>query len=317
MPQNKVQYQPGLSMPEFFDSYSSPEQCEELVRRWRWPQGFVCPRCQGTWHSEFRRDQRLYFQCSSCRYQCSLVSGTIFESSKLALPTWFLAMHLITQAKNSVSALELKRHLGVSYPTAWLLKHKIMEVMRLREDSRRLTGRVEIDDAYLGGEVQGGKSGRGSPNKVPFIAAVQTTEAGEAELMCLSPRPFTKESIKEFAQKSLAAPATLVSDGLWCFEVVDECGILHQRHVTGGGRASAKHPSFRAVNTALGNLKTSLSGTYHAFAFHKYAHRYLALVQYLFNRRFNLRSILMRLGRAASQTGPMAMRSVRAAEAHC
>ena len=82
-------------------------------------------------------------------------------------------MHLMTQAKNNVSALELKRHLGVSYPTAWLLKHKIMEVMLLREASRQLTGRVEIDDAYLGGEVHGGKAGRGSPNKVPFAAAVQ------------------------------------------------------------------------------------------------------------------------------------------------
>lgn len=317
MPQNKVQYQPGLSMPEFFDSFSSLEQCEELVRRWRWPDGFVCPRCKGCWNSEFRRDQRLYFQCSGCRYQCSLLSGTIFESSKLPLSTWFLAMHLITQAKNSVSALELKRHLGVSYPTAWLLKHKIMEVMRLREDSRRLTGRVEIDDAYLGGQVQGGRAGRGSPNKVPFIAAVQTTEAGEAELMCLSPRPFTKDSIRQFAQKSLAAPVNLVSDGLSCFEAVSESGILHQRHVTGSGRASAKHPSFRAVNTALGNLKTSLSGTYHAFAFQKYAHRYLALVQYLFNRRFNLRSILTRLARAATQTNPLALRSVRAAEVHC
>ena len=58
----------------------------------------------------------MYFQCSSYRYQCSLVAGTIFESSKLALPTWFVAMHLITPAKNSVSSLELKRHLGVSYP---------------------------------------------------------------------------------------------------------------------------------------------------------------------------------------------------------
>ncbi len=66
--------------------------------------------------------------------------------------------------------------------------------------------------------------GVGSPNNVPFIAAIQTTEAGEAELMCLSPRPFPKESIKEFAQKSLAAPATLVSDGRGCFEVVDGCG---------------------------------------------------------------------------------------------
>ena len=132
MAQNKVQYQRGLSMPEFFDGYGSVEQCEALMRGWRWPEGFSCPRCQGAWHSEFRHDGRLYFQCAGCRYQCSLVSGTVFESSKFPLPTWFLAMHLMTQAKNNVSALELKRHLGVSYPAAWLLKHKIMQEEHLQ-----------------------------------------------------------------------------------------------------------------------------------------------------------------------------------------
>ena len=60
---------------------------------------------------------------------------------------WFLAMHLLTQAKNNVSALELKRHLGVSYKSALTVKHKVMEVMRLREAARELDGRVEIDDA--------------------------------------------------------------------------------------------------------------------------------------------------------------------------
>jgi len=311
MAQNKVQYQQGLSMPEFFDRYGSSRQCEALVRGWRWPRGFACPRCKGGWHSEFRRQDRLYFQCCACRYQCSLVSGTVFESSKLPLPTWFMAMHLMTQAKNNVSALELKRHLGVSYPTAWLLKHKIMQVMVDREQWRQLTGRVEIDDAYLGGEVQGGKAGRGSPNKIPFVAAVQTTESGQPVLMCLSQRPFTKESIQAFAESSLAAPATLVSDGLGCFSAVRGRGILHEPHVTGGGTASAKHPSFLAVNTALGNIKTSLAGTYHAFGFAKYAHRYLGQVQYLFNRRFDLRAILIRLARAASQAPPCPLRAVR------
>ena len=317
MAQNKVQYQRGLSMPEFFERYGSVQQCETLVRAWRWPQGFACPRCADGWHSEFRRQDRLYFQCSSCRYQCSLVSGTVFESSKLPLPTWFLAMHLMTQAKTGVSALELTRHLGVSYPTAWLLKHKLMQVMTDREQWRRLTGRVEIDDAYLGGEVQGGKAGRGSPNKIPFVAAVQTTESGQPVLMCLSQRPFTKESIQAFAEKSLAAPATLVSDGLGCFTAVRGTGILHEPHVTGGGAASAKHPSFLAVNTALGNIKTSLAGTYHAFGFSKYAHRYLGQVQYLFNRRFDLRVILERLARAASQATPCPLLAVRAAESSC
>ncbi|MFO0297951.1 MAG: transposase, partial [Pseudomonadota bacterium] len=68
MAQNAVQYQRGLSLPEFFDQHGSQEQCEDLGRAWRWPGGFVCPRCQGGWHSEFRRQQRLYFQCSGCRY---------------------------------------------------------------------------------------------------------------------------------------------------------------------------------------------------------------------------------------------------------
>jgi len=317
MAQNKVQYQRGLSMLEFFDRFGSQAQCEALVRAWRWPEGFVCPRCQGSWHSEFRRQDRLYFQCCGCRYQCSLVAGTIFESSKLPLPSWFLAMHLMTQAKNNISALELKRHLDVSYPTAWLLKHKIMQVMTLREQWRQLTGRIEIDDSYLGGEVQGGKAGRGSPNKIPFVAAVQTTECGQPVLMCLSQRPFTKESIQAFAEQSLAAPATLVSDGLGCFTAVRGMGIRHEPHVTGGGAASAKHPAFLAVNTALGNIKTSLAGTYHAFGFSKYAPRYFGQVQYLFNRRFDLRSILQRLARAGCQLPPYPLRKLRAAEPSC
>jgi hypothetical protein len=192
-----------------------------------------------------------------------------------------------------------------------------MQLMVEREADRQLTGRVEIDDAYLGGETRGGKAGRGSPNKVPFVAAVQTTESGEAELMCLSQRPFTKESIRSFAQRSLAAPATLVSDGLGCFTAVRGLGILHERHVTGGGAASMKSPDFLAVNTALGNIKTSLAGTYHAFGFRKYARRYLGQVQYLFNRRFDLRTILWRLARAASQASPYPQRRVRTAEASC
>lgn len=311
---NKVQLQAGLSMLEFFDLYGTQAQCEEVVRAWRWPQGFVCPSCTATQCCEFRRRSRLYFQCGACRYQCSLISGTIFDSTKLPLPKWFVAMHLITQAKNNVSALELMRHLGVSWPTAWLVKHKLMQVMLVREEDRQLTGRVEIDDAYVGGELHGGKPGRGSPNKVPFVAAVQTTESGAPVLICLSPRPFTKESIQRFASKSLAAPATLVSDGLGCFTAVQGTGIVHEPHITGGGAASVQHPSFLGVNTILGNLKTAFAGTYHSFGFAKYLDRYLAQVQYLFNRRYDLSVILIRLTRAACCTTPHPLRVLRAAE---
>ena len=320
MAMNSVQFQHGLPLLEFFNVYGTQQQCEQVVRDWRWPAGFVCPRCPArnrAGHSEFRRSSWLYFQCGACRYQCSLVAGTIFESTKLTLPKWFVAMHLLTQAKNNVSALELKRHLGVSYPTAWLMKHKIMEVMRRAEDSRRLTGRVEIDDAYLGGELRGATPGRGSPNKGSFVAAVQTTDAGAPMLACFSKRAFTKESIEEFASTSLAAPMTLVSDGLGCFTAVRGMGILHERHITGGGAASAKRAEFMVVNTMLSNLKTAFAGTYHSFGFAKYAHRCLAQVQFLFNHRLNLRTILAQLARSTCRSKPCPLLAVVAAESSC
>jgi hypothetical protein len=146
------------------------------------------------------------------------------------------------------------------------------------------------------------------------VAAVQTTESGAPVTMCLAACPFTKEAIEEFAAKSLAAPVTLVSDGLGCFTAVQGLGIRHERHITGGGAASVQHPEFLAVNTVLGNLKTAFAGTYHSFGYRKYAHRYLAQVQYLFNRRFDLRAILIRLARAACATNPRPLQVLRAAE---
>lgn len=314
MAMNRVQFQAGLSMAEFTDRYGSQDKCEAALIEARWPKGFVCPSCGCGHSSSFRREGRLYFQCTACRHQSSLISGTIFEATKLPLSRWFLAMHLLTQSKNNVAALELKRHLGVCYKSAWLIKHKLMEVMRLREDSRQLDGRVEIDDAYLGGERSGGKTGRGSENKVPFVAAVQTTPAGQPQLVCLRQQPFTGEEVAVFAARSLAPSATVVSDGLWCFGAVQIVGAAHERVVTGSGKASTAVPQLRAVNTFLGNLKRALGGTYHAFDFAKYAHRYLAEAQYRFNRRFNLHSILARLIRAACLTIPTPAAAIRVAE---
>lgn len=315
MPVNRVQFQKGLPMREFLKRYGTDELCEAALVRQRWPMGFVCPRCSaGGARTTFVRETRRYWQCASCQYQCSVLSGTMFESSKLALSTWFLAMQLLTQSKNNVSALELKRHLGVSYRTAWLVKHKILEGMRLAEEDRQLTGRVEIDDAYLGGEKSGGKAGRGSENKVPFFAAVQTTDDGWPRFACLSQRPFTNEAMEEFLNTHTALPLTLVSDGLSCFKVAAAQGAAHDREVTGGGKASVLKAKFRWVNTLIGNVKTALTATYHAIDFAKYGYRYLAEVQFRFNRRFDLRAILYNLVGALIQGPKRPERLIRVAE---
>ena len=316
MRMNRVQFQPGLSMFEFHERYGTDEKCEAALAAARWPDGFECPRCQARSAYSFRRGRQPYRQCFGCGYQCSVIAGTIFEATKLPLTRWFMALQLLSQAKNNVSALELMRQLGVSYPSAWLMKHKIMEAMRVREDSRQLSGRVELDDAYLGGERSGGKTGRGSENKVPFVVAVQTTNRGEPHRVCMAQLPFRRTALADFAAARLLRPLTVVSDGLDCFTVTADAGV-HERVVTGGGKASAKLPQFAAVNTILGNFKTGIAGTYHAFKFGKYAGRYLAEFQYRFNRRYQLHDLLPRLVRALAAAKPRNSTLIRAPEVAC
>ena len=87
------------------------------------------------------------------------IAGTIFASTHLPLRLWFRAIYHLTQTKQGISSIELGRRLGVTQTTVWKIKHKLKQVMLERDARKRLTGRIEIDDAYLGGERSGGSAG--------------------------------------------------------------------------------------------------------------------------------------------------------------
>jgi transposase-like protein len=130
---NPIQFQPGLTMPDFLKQFGTEVQCEAELEQARWPQGFVCPCCAHTGHSVFKAGSHKTFQCQACRHQTSLIAGTVFQSTRLPLTVWFLAIYLISQAKTGLSSLALKRHLGVSYPTARLIQRKLKDAMPERE----------------------------------------------------------------------------------------------------------------------------------------------------------------------------------------
>lgn len=317
MPMNRVQFQPGLSLPEFIKLYGTEAQCEAALVQARWPTGFSCPACGHSGHCLLPSRPRMTFQCNACHRQTSLIAGTLFQSSNLPLTTWFLAIYLVSQAKTGLSALALKRHLGVSYPTAWLIHHKLMQAMAEREERYRLSGAVQMDDAYLGGERSGGKVGRGSENKVPFVAAVSVDDEGHPGRVKLTPvSGFTTAAVSAWTKGHLSPGCTVLSDGLACFGGVSASGCLHIPLVA-GGRKPDELPEFRWINTVLGNVKTSLSGAYHAFDFSKYAHRYLAAIAYRFNRRFQLKTLPERLLVAAVAIGPRPEAWLRLADDPC
>ena len=186
----------------------------------------------------------------------------------------------------------------MNYDTAWLLHNKILRAMADREEAYLLRGKIQIDDSYLGGELPGGKAGWGSETKIPIVVAVCLHEARHpvhARITAVS--GFSSEAIADWAKHHLAAGSQVLSDALACFRAVTTAGCSHEAIVTGG-----KHPSdlpqFRWINTRLDNLKTSFSGTFHAFNFDKYARRYLGGCCFRFNRRFSLVAMNERIANA-------------------
>ena len=317
MAMNRIQFQPGLSLPEFLQQFGAEAQCEAALEKARWPQGFRCPRCGQAEHDVLRVRVRKTFQCKECRLQTSLIAGTLFQGTHLALTLWFLAIYLVSQAKTGLSALALKRQLGVSYPTAWLIQHKLMQAMAERDAQYPLGGQVQVDDVYLGGELAGGKAGRGSENKVPVVAAVSLNAEGHPVYIKMAPVPgFTRKAIADWANSDLSPGCLVISDGLACFAGVTDAGCQHQAVIV-GTRKPKDLPKFSWINTIVGNLKTSFGGTYHAFDFAKYGTRYLAAFAYRFNRRFHLETIPLRLLAAAVAIGPRPGPWLRLAEESC
>jgi transposase-like protein len=312
MAKNPIQFQKGLSLREFLSHYGTEEQCREALFDWRWPSGFLCPECGHGHHCAIRG--RGLYQCHHCHHQISVTSGTIFASTKLPLTTWFLGMYLLTQPKNGISALELKRQLGIGYNAAWRMKQKLLQVMKERDDSQPLSGLIELDDAYWGGEHRGGKRGRGAPGKTPFVAAVQVNDEGHPITMRFTEvKGFRKTEIAHWAERHLQAGSRVVSDGLSCFSGVEAAGCQHLAIVTGGGPASVTMEAFTWINTLTGNVKNSIHGTYHQIS-SKHLPRYLAEFCYRFNRRFKLEDMIPRLGYAAVRTPPMPQRLLTMAE---
>lgn len=312
MAKNKIQFQRGLSLPQFISQYGTDQQCYETLFHMRWPHGYQCPKCGHPGYCEIQ--SRKVYQCHKCHTQTSLISGTIFASTKLALKTWFLGIYLVTQSKDGISSLNLARTLGISANAALRMKHKLQQAMKDRDDNKPLVGIVLMDDAYWGGKKKDGKRGRGATGKMPFIAALEVSPEGHPLYMKLSHlRGFTKQEIMAWTSKHVAPGSLVATDGLNCFPGVQDADCDHEPIITGGTEYD-EFKVFTWVNTMIGNFKKAIHGTYHAVS-KAHLPRYLAEFCYRFNRRFQLDDMLERFLYIAMKTHPIPQRLLKLAEA--
>jgi ribosomal protein L37AE/L43A len=134
---------------EFADQFPDDDSCWAYLKRVRWPQGFRCPRC-GKRGASFVRSRRLW-QCRQCRHQVSVTAGTVLHGTRTPLRKWFLAMFFVARHKQGISALQLRRDLGLgSHQTAWTMLHKLRSSLK-RRPGELLRGTVEADEAFVGG----------------------------------------------------------------------------------------------------------------------------------------------------------------------
>jgi len=308
----EIQFQKGLSLPDFIKQFGTREQCERHLFKLKWPKGFVCPRCGGNHATVFNKGKHTVFQCKSCQKQTSLYVGTIFERTHLPLTIWYLAIYFISEAKTSIASLDLHRKLGVNHKTAWLMQQKLMHCMEQEEKHSHIGQRVEMDDAYLGGKLNGGKSGRGSENKQPFIAAVETSFYDHSPMrMKLDPvTTFTIEQVRAWTQAHIKNGSHVVTDALNCFTGVEKT-CSHEIHTAKHLSDKEKQLHFKWVNTVLANLKTSITGTFHSIECHRYAFRYFGAFVYRFNRRYDLTQIFYSLCKTTALTPPYTLKQIQ------
>lgn len=270
--------QPAMSYFDWTQQFSTQEACLTEIARHRWPQGFICPRC-GHDHA-FVLTRGYKRQCARCRYQVSVTAGTVFHRTHVPLPKWFAAIYLMSADKGGLSALRLSKLIGVSWPTAYRMLRVLRRAMHDRDSCYRLSGLIEVDDAFVGGH-RAGKRGRGAAGKTPVLLAVEQRGRAAGYLAArVLPEGVKQAAVREFACHHFAETSELRSDALPALASLSE-HHAHEPRLTPPEQATQWLPK---VHLIIANLKRFVLGTFHGVS-GKYLQEYIDEFVYRFNRR--------------------------------
>ena len=263
---------------EFEREFNSESKCLEYITKLRYEGGvYTCPDCGS--RKSWKVREHVY-ECAECHKQESILSGTIFQDTKKPLMFWFRAIWYITSQKHGTSALGLQRVLGIgSYKTAWTWLHKIRRAM-VRPGRDLLSGRVEVDEAYVGGPGTGGKRGRGAENKVLAVIAVETNDNNVGRIRVGKVADASRESLQGFIKDSVEEGSTVVTDGWRGYSGLDAIGYCHEivEH-------DDEDTLLPYVHTVISLIKRWIMGTLQGSCSQEHMQYYFDEYTFRFNRR--------------------------------
>ena len=306
-----------MTIQQFRQHFGEEEQCWKHLTHWRWPRGFVCSRCGGGSRG-YMKAKRVH-ECRVCGYQGSVTAGTIFHKTRVPLRDWLWAIYCMSQGKKGISAVQLSKEIGVGYPTAWLMQHKIRQAMAEGEQATRLRGLVEVDEGYVGGAEKGrGRGGRGAQTKSMVAVAVEHRGAGKAGRR---PRPGrsalavmpdgTAASVQAFVRNRIQPHSTVWTDAWSSYLGLTTRGYPHAAIPLGRDQEVVGR-FFPWVHITLSNLKRFLLGTHHRPQA-KHLKRYVAEFTYRLNRRWQEANLFEQLAQACLSTSTIIYKDLVAA----
>lgn len=306
----------GFIMPEDFPKnqtefdirFADEQACYDYLFQCRFPHGYVCGHCG---HKAYWKSAQGLLICTRCERQHSLTAGTIFHGTRKPLTAWFKAMWWFTTRKSGVNAVNLKDLLGLgSYGTAWSWLQKLRSCT-VRKEREKLSGKIEADEFYLGGQ-HSGKRGRGASHKCAVAIAVERKDKKLGRLRVQVIEDCSADELTPFVQDNIEPGSAIATDGWKGFNDLKKEGYDH--HQIFQNKVSDKQSVLPGVHLVISLIKRLVLGTFQGRFEKKYLQAYLDEYTFRFNRR-NCKHVGKKFFRIAQQavvTSPRSYKKIKA-----
>jgi transposase-like protein/DNA-directed RNA polymerase subunit RPC12/RpoP len=288
-----------MKLLDFYKEYPTEQSCRKAFKKTRENEGIRCSKCGNTTH--YWKKNREEWECKKCSHRTRLRVGTVMENSKLPFQYWFIAMHLLTSTKKSISAKEMQRQLGHKrYEPIWAMMHKLRLVMGIRDANYTLSDEVELDEGFFEtvsitrDKTEPLKRGRGSQKQTTVLVSVESetiTDDNIIQKYKIKKRvgylkmkvidSLKKKDISDYADELIDTGTCVVTDGSNSYNDLHE-NYNHKPKVV-SKKEIVKHLPW--VHIAISNAKRLLLNTYHRID-DDFLQSYLNEFCFKFNRRY-------------------------------